>query len=131
MHPRNRILRFLTAGKQTVFKATPLLEHGHLNLDQYKLIFLGTPVWAGNFSSPVRSFINYYDFQDKEMALFCTHQGYHSGALEKLEAELKNRNTTILAKIDLASPEKRHETSLEKEITQYIEQVLNARTNCD
>lgn len=44
----------------------------------YDLVVLGTPVWAGNMSSPLRSYIVAQKAQLPQVALFCTQGG--SGA---------------------------------------------------
>lgn len=122
--PQSKIIRFLMAGKQAVFKEAPSLASIELDLGQYPVLFLGTPVWAGNFSSPVRSFVKKYDISGKEIALFCTHKGQPVGALEKLEEYLAPRNVTILKKIDFSDPMHADETVLNEKVETYVNSVL-------
>lgn len=44
----------------------------------YDLVLIGTPIWAGHLSSPLRSFVHQHAPQIRRCALFCTMGG--SGA---------------------------------------------------
>jgi hypothetical protein len=44
----------------------------------YDVVVLGTPVWAGNMSSPLRSYVAAHKAQFRRVAFFCTQGG--SGA---------------------------------------------------
>jgi flavodoxin len=50
----------------------------------YRLVILGTPVWAGRLSSPVRAYIAAHKQELPRIALFCTQGG--SGAPKVLQA---------------------------------------------
>ena len=41
----------------------------------YALVVLGTPVWAGNMSSPMRAYIARHKLDFGRIALFCTQGG--------------------------------------------------------
>lgn len=45
------------------------------NLSDYQLILIGTPVWVGRPSVPIRTFIKMYRRQLPNVAFFCTQQG--------------------------------------------------------
>ena len=45
------------------------------NFDQYDTIFIGFPVWWGDKPMPVYTFIDSYNFNDKNIVPFCTHEG--------------------------------------------------------
>ncbi len=42
------------------------------NISEYDIVIIGTPIWAGNMSSPVRSFIAKYRDDFQRVAFFCT-----------------------------------------------------------
>jgi flavodoxin len=50
----------------------------------YRLVILGTPVWAGRMSSPMRAYIVAHKHELPRIALFCTQGG--SGAPKALQA---------------------------------------------
>ena len=41
----------------------------------YDMVIIGTPVWAGNMASPVRTYVTRYQGKLKRLALFCTEGG--------------------------------------------------------
>ena len=59
------------------------IEPGSLNPRDYSLVVLGTPVWAGNVSSPMRAYIARHRGDFARVALFCTQGG--SGAQKVLD----------------------------------------------
>ena len=44
-------------------------------MDEYDTLFVGTPIWGGHISTPVKSFLTSYDFAGKKILPFCTHGG--------------------------------------------------------
>ncbi len=67
----------------------------------YDLVVLGTPVWAGHASSPVRTWARRHGQHLERVALFCTLGG--SGAqraLDELERELHHTPMATLALTD-------------------------------
>ncbi|MFW9923706.1 MAG: flavodoxin family protein [Candidatus Thorarchaeota archaeon] len=56
--------------KQVQMKTTPLLKQYDINLNNYDLIILGTPIWAGTFSPAMRSFLTQEKIEGKKIALF-------------------------------------------------------------
>lgn len=79
-------MRFLWGGGQVVMKETPKLKEYKIDLANYDLVALGTPVWAFNFTPPIRTFLRENKISGKKMILFCTH----GGAMGKTFANLSN-----------------------------------------
>lgn len=63
----------------------PPLASEVTDLSDYDVIFLGTPVWWGGLSLPVKSFLAAADLSGKTVIPFCTHGG---GGAERVPAEL-------------------------------------------
>lgn len=57
----------------------PALKTKVGNLGAYDVIFVGTPIWWGTISAPVKSFLSEYDLSGKTIAPFITHQGSFLG----------------------------------------------------
>ena len=51
------------------------LENGKADLANYDRILIGFPIWWGDKPMPVYTFIDSYDFKDKNIIPFCTHEG--------------------------------------------------------
>lgn len=45
------------------------------NFEQYDTIFIGYPIWWGDKPMPVYTFMDSYNFNGKNIAPFCTHEG--------------------------------------------------------
>ncbi len=59
------------------------IEPATLQPRNYAMVVLGTPVWAGNMSSPMRAYIARHRAEFASVALFCTQGG--SGAARVLD----------------------------------------------
>jgi multimeric flavodoxin WrbA len=62
-------------GLQAIMGATPLLERARVNLADYDVVIVGTPVWAGRTAPPVRSFLARLPLEGRQVAYFSTFQG--------------------------------------------------------
>ena len=59
------------------------------NMDRYKTVFIGYPIWNGDMPWIVRDFLSSYDFSGKTIIPFCTHAGSRFGrSLSTLKALL-------------------------------------------
>lgn len=57
-------------------------------MDDYSVIFLGYPNWWGTMPLPVFTFLEEYDFSQKTIIPFCTHEGSGLGHSAKDIAKL-------------------------------------------
>ena len=51
------------------------------NLDQYEVIFIGTPIWWGTFPQVMFTFFSKYDLNGKTIIPFSTHEGSGLGSI--------------------------------------------------
>lgn len=70
------------ARQELVNNYRPLLDTHVENMDSYKVIFIGYPIWCGNTPMLIRTFLEEYDFGNKIIIPFCTYGG--SGIGESL-----------------------------------------------
>ena len=97
-YPKRGFRKFIWGGKSAVMAETPELLPYQFSADGYDRIIIGFPVWAGNVTPPIRTFLKENDLEGKRIAAFACQSG--SGAekafgklkaalgIEKLEAEL-------------------------------------------
>ena len=85
-YPTEGLSKYFWGGKSVIFGEKPKLTNDSIDLNRYETIFIGTPVWAGSYTPPIKSFISQYKLQGKRIALFASHGG--NGA-EKCFAKLK------------------------------------------
>lgn len=68
----------------------PLLAEIH----KYDRIILGTPTWWYTMAPAVRTFLDIYDFSDKEIILFQTHGGWAGHVIKDMKALIKGNVTS-------------------------------------
>ena len=73
--PKKGFMRYVKGGGQVVRKIEPEIYPLELDPQEYDVLFIGTPVWAGSYASPLRSFFSIVDLQGKRVALFAGHRG--------------------------------------------------------
>jgi len=62
--------------------ARPNLTKSVKNMVQYEVIYLGYPNWWNTFPMAVFTFLESYDFSEKKIIPFCTHEGSGMGQSE-------------------------------------------------
>lgn len=72
---RSGLLGWLRSGKQAMRGETTELKPLQHDLSDFDLVAVGTPVWAGTMSTPVRSFLEAQRDELPEVAFFCTAGG--------------------------------------------------------
>lgn len=68
--------------------AFPELQAAVDNLDDYDVIYIGTPVWSGSMPRPVASFLNENDLSGKTIVPFGIHLGSGFGSILQEMEEL-------------------------------------------
>lgn len=67
--PKKGFMRYVKGGGQVVRKIEPEIHPLELDPQEYDVLFIGTPVWAGSYASPLRSFFSIAGLQGKRVAL--------------------------------------------------------------
>jgi flavodoxin len=70
------------AKKEQNDNARPELSNNVKNMDSYNVIFLGYPNWYGTMPMALFTFLEEYDFSEKTIIPFCTHEGSGMGQSE-------------------------------------------------
>ena len=73
-------------GKEIESGLLPTLLPLKADLSKYDTIFLGFPIWYGAYARPIASLVNEYNFDGKQIVVFCT---FGSGGLEAAIQDLK------------------------------------------
>lgn len=72
---RKGFFGFLLSGNEAFLKKTVPIEELKNDITQYDLLIIGTPIWAGNISTPVNSLLKKYSDKIEEFAFFSTSTG--------------------------------------------------------
>ena len=118
---RNGVKGFLISGRDAMRRKLVKLKPLKLNPSEYDLVIVGTPVWAGNISAPVRTYIAENTGRFKKAAFFCTMGG--SGdekTFAEMEAiiEQKPAGTLALKMREVA------ENNFEKQIQEFADKAM-------
>lgn len=80
-----------------------------VDLSQYDLVAVGTPIWAGKARWPVNNFLKRNDFTGKKLALFCTRSGSGENAFPAME---EIASTKAASTKDFITPKKDEEKTI-------------------
>ncbi|MBY9013688.1 MAG: NAD(P)H-dependent oxidoreductase [Candidatus Lokiarchaeota archaeon] len=106
--------RFMWGGAQSTMKKKPKLEPIEIDPLNYDLIIIGTPVWAWNFTPPIRSFLSMFDLAGKKVALWTCSAGAGNRAMDQFKKALKKSEVIGEIKFQFS-----FQNPLEQELTEY------------
>ncbi|GEM_PF-2018143 len=90
----DNFFKYLKGGFQSFFKVKPELEEleKDFSVNNYDLLFIGTPVWADKYTPAIGSFITEHNFNNKKVVLFACGRDVESTdkALSSLRKDIKN-----------------------------------------
>ena len=121
-YPDKGIRKFLWGGKSAVMAETPALLPYEFQPDAYDRIIFGFPVWAGNVTPPIRTFVKENDLSGKRIAAFACQSG--SGAEKafgKLKAALNLE--TLEAELILIDPKAKPGAENEQKLQAFCERL--------
>lgn len=117
-YPDKGFRKFFWGGKSAVMAETPELEPYEFRPAEYDRIIIGFPVWAGNVTPPIRTFIRDNDLKGKKIAVFACESGAGAEkAFEKLKAALKIDR--FEAELILIDPKSRPDTANEEKMHNF------------
>lgn len=85
---RSGVLGFLSACIDALFKKCTHIKKAKEQVEAYDLVIIGTPIWVGRLSSPVRTYLSQNFEHFKKIAFFCSKgtkdKGIYFDEMEKL-----------------------------------------------
>ncbi|MCL2293532.1 MAG: flavodoxin [Spirochaetes bacterium] len=99
---RTKVGGFFWATQQMFFAKKPRLKPFSVDISDYDLIILGTPVWAWSYAPAMASFLTAAKITGKKIALFCCHGGGKGKTMQKLKSALAGNN--FAGEIDFKEP---------------------------
>ena len=119
-YPEKGFMKFFRGGKSAVMGEKPALKPYGFDADKYERVIFCFPVWAGNVTPPIRTFIedNFSALKDKKLAAILCHSG-GGGAktIEKLKELLKV--SELEAELELVDPRSKPDSSKDKAIEEF------------
>jgi flavodoxin len=104
-YPTKGFLKYFWGGKSIVAKEKPQLEQYDKAIEDYDLIILGSPIWAGTFAPPIRTFLTENDLVGKRIAFFVCHAGGGESRCFKDFSSIQP-NCDLVSTISLLDPAK-------------------------
>jgi len=117
---RSGILGFIKAGKDAMRKKLTILKEIDKNPDLYDLVIIGTPIWASNMSTPIRTYISEHKDKFKNVAFFCTEGS--RGGVKCFENMEKLSNKKPMAMLEINKKEIKKEIYIDK-IKDFVEEI--------
>ncbi|MCF3652803.1 MAG: NAD(P)H-dependent oxidoreductase [Aigarchaeota archaeon] len=92
---RSGMLGFLRSGYEALAGKLPKIQQVSRSPSEYDLVLIGSPVWVGKLSSPMRSYLALYGRSIKQTAFFCTCKSDEGRAFKEMEALSKKPIATL------------------------------------
>lgn len=118
-YPDKGMIKFIWGGSAVTFKRKPELEPYDFDPDDYELVILATPVWAGSFTPPLRTFLDSNDLSGKKIAVIATSAG--GDAAKCIEAlRISAKADSLVAQLSLTDPKSVPSEEKEMKIGEFI-----------
>lgn len=122
-YPTGRISKFFWGGRSVIFKEKPELINEDVNLENYKNIIIGTPIWCGTYTPPFNTFLLNHKMKYKNIALFACHGG---GGADKCFADFKKAlpDNNFIGEISFADPIKGRKEEDSQKAKEWVKSII-------
>lgn len=117
---RSGFLGYIIAGFHAALKKLTELEPLSHNVDDYSLVIVGSPVWAFNVSTPIRTFLTEHKEEIGDAGFFVTAGG--SGCEAALSAMEEITNKTPRATLEILQDDFKGNT-YETKVDDFVESL--------
>lgn len=93
------------------------------NFTDYDTIFIGYPNWWGDMPMPVYTFLESYDFTDKNIVPFCTHEGSGLGGTQNKVQNAAKGSKLLDGFAIYGHTAQNDRTEAEKQVTQWLKGI--------
>lgn len=89
--------KYVWGGGQVVMGIKPKLEPIEIDLNEFDVVFLGSPIWAGTYAPPIKTLLEDGILSNKKVFYFYTHEGGSQNAQRRAEAVISKFNQFMSA----------------------------------
>ena len=125
------VFGYLRCAREALKKRTIELLPPAYDASKYDVVVLGTPVWAGNISSPLRSYVEAHKAQLAQVAFFCTQGGSGADKVFRDLEELCGRSALATLAVSSRDIDKRTYGHRIEEFATAIRAALNRTESVD
>lgn len=115
-------MKYFQGGKEAMMKIKPELLPLEKNPQDYDVLFIGSPVWAWTYASPLNTFFSQNVLLNKKIALFCCYKGGKGNIFSNMKKSLSNNQ--ILGEIDFRDPLKNNTDIHIQKAVKWAEDVV-------
>jgi flavodoxin len=115
-------MRYFWGGKQVMQKEKPELLPLDIKIQDYDLLMLGTPVWAGNYAPVYNTLFESENIKNKKIALFCCHGGGKGKVFNSFKTALEGNE--IIGELDLKDPLKNDRNASAANARQWARSIV-------
>jgi len=121
-YPKGGFKKYFWGGKSATFGDEPKLEEYSFVADDYDVIIIGTPIWAGTFAPPIKTFLADNIISGKDIYLFACSGG---GPVDKCFDKIKNilKDNQIVDTINFVDPLKKENENMDEKIKGFCEKI--------
>jgi len=98
-------MKYFWGGRAVMRNIKPELLPLNKDIQEYDVLFIGTPVWAFSYAPALNSFLSENQFIGKKIGLFCCHGGGKGNVFKNMKEALENNK--ILGEADFFEPFKK------------------------
>ncbi len=122
---RNRrgILGFIASGNEAYQRLSTPIDKLKRDPSQYDCVIIGTPIWGGNISTPVRTFLREYKDTFKKVTFFCTSIGTDPKSVFAVMEEITGRKPLAVMNFTRRDLKKQYHLEMVEELIQKIQSV--------
>ncbi len=121
---RNRFLVYMTGGFAAFRDKCSEIKPVALDVHDYDLIFLGSPVWASRPVPAINAFISSTDFKNRKVIVFFTMGGEeYRKAVSNITLKVENRSGIVADSFAVRTGKKHHD-AIVKETRKAIKSHL-------
>jgi len=113
---------FMKAGHQAVAKKKVQIDSQKYDPSEYELVLVGTPVWVGTVTSPIRTYLEKNFESLKIVAFFCTCGGSQNKTFGEMEKVCRK---VPVAKLELKASEVKAGRYMDK-IDVFVSELENS-----
>lgn len=89
--------KYVWGGGQVVMGIKPKLEPLGIDLNEFDVVFLGSPIWVGTYAPPIKTLLEDGILKNKKVFYFYTHEGGSQNAQRRAEAVISKFNRFMSA----------------------------------
>jgi flavodoxin len=122
--PSKGFMKFVRGARQVITRKQPELQPLDSNPQDYGILFIGSPVWAGTYTPALRSFFASAPIKGKKVAVFCCHGGGKGRTLGKMGQALEGNE--LVGEMDFLEPLRKGRDEKGKKAADWAGRIVSA-----